>query len=227
MKRPAVGPGSINRRNFLKTGAAAAVATGVAHPALAARTPALAAVDGYRPAAGELAAVPRSNRTLDPADSMPPADFESWRVPGMIYPYLNATALAKPRGKYPAPEGAYDTAARPMPAAGGAPGGNPDLWVPAYEVSVNVTNVGDRVGEEVVQLYLETGLKDDPVQVLRGFEKVELAPGETKEVRIVLTRRDVMRWDVVRQDWTYPEASRRVWVGGCSRGEDRLVADLN
>lgn len=55
-----------------------------------------------------------------------------------------------------------------------------------YEVSVNVTNTGNFGGKETVQVYLapkERG-EDESVQQLRGFEKVNLAPGETKRVTI-------------------------------------------
>ena len=57
-------------------------------------------------------------------------------------------------------------------------------------VSVDVTNTGDRAGKEVVQLYVLPKTKTDsvqrPVQELRGFEKVELQPGETKTVTFTL-----------------------------------------
>lgn len=57
-------------------------------------------------------------------------------------------------------------------------------------VSVDVTNTGDRAGKEVVQLYVLPQTKTDsvqrPVQELRDFEKVELAPHETKTVTFTL-----------------------------------------
>ncbi|MEH7237241.1 glycoside hydrolase family 3 N-terminal domain-containing protein [Bacillus sp. JJ1562] len=51
-------------------------------------------------------------------------------------------------------------------------------------VSVKVTNIGDVVGEEVVQLYVRdlVGEVVRPMKELKGFEKVTLQPGETKEV---------------------------------------------
>jgi beta-glucosidase len=45
-------------------------------------------------------------------------------------------------------------------------------------VSVDLTNVGDRPGTEVVQVYVDGGL--------RGFRKVRLAPGETAAVAVEL-----------------------------------------
>ncbi len=51
-------------------------------------------------------------------------------------------------------------------------------------VSVDVTNTGSRAGDEVVQVYLTDvwGSTPRPVRSLAGFERVHLAPGETKTV---------------------------------------------
>ena len=51
-------------------------------------------------------------------------------------------------------------------------------------VSVEVTNTGNRTGEEVVQLYLRdvVGSISRPVKELKGFEKITLAPGESQTV---------------------------------------------
>lgn len=53
-------------------------------------------------------------------------------------------------------------------------------------VICNVTNTGDMTGKEVVQVYLSPKLcdKKQPVKELKGFEKVELLPGETKTVEV-------------------------------------------
>jgi len=80
-----------------------------------------------------------------------------------------------------------------------------------------ITNTGAYAGEEVVQLYLETGLKDDPVVVLRNFEKVSLAVGQSTVVRMMLNRKDLARWDVVKQDWVVTEGVKKVRVGSSSR----------
>ena len=57
------------------------------------------------------------------------------------------------------------------------------------EVSVDVTNVGPRAGVETVQLYLHERYAPVslPVKSLRGFERVELNPGESKTVTMRLT----------------------------------------
>ncbi|NNL08065.1 MAG: beta-glucosidase BglX [Croceitalea sp.] len=56
------------------------------------------------------------------------------------------------------------------------------------KVLVNVRNCGDRQGEEVVQLYLHDRVASitRPVKELKGFKKINLAPGETQEVEFTL-----------------------------------------
>ena len=70
-------------------------------------------------------------------------------------------------------------------------------------VSVDVTNTGSVPGKEVVQLYV--GDKEStvfrPVRELKGFEKVFLAPGETKTVTFTLGKRAFAYWNVALHDW--------------------------
>ncbi|MDU1903386.1 MAG: glycoside hydrolase family 3 N-terminal domain-containing protein [Dysgonomonas sp.] len=64
-------------------------------------------------------------------------------------------------------------------------------------VSFKVTNTGKREGDEVVQLYLndEVSSVTTYTQVLRGFDRVSLKPGETKEVKFTLTSQDLGLWN--------------------------------
>lgn len=64
------------------------------------------------------------------------------------------------------------------------------------EVSVAVTNEGERHGTEVVQLWLRdpVALASRPVRELRGFARLTLAPGETRDQRFRLTTDD-LRYD--------------------------------
>ncbi|MDE6856971.1 MAG: fibronectin type III-like domain-contianing protein, partial [Muribaculaceae bacterium] len=64
-------------------------------------------------------------------------------------------------------------------------------------VSCKVTNTGDREGDEVVQLYLRDVVSSVTtyVKVLRGFERVSLRLGETKEVSFTLTPQDLGLWN--------------------------------
>jgi beta-glucosidase len=137
-----------------------------------------------------------------------------------VYPYLEADEVEGIEvGQYPMPEG-YDTPQEPSPA-GGAEGGNPDLWTHHLRVTVNVRNIGAKAGYEVAQLYLSypEGMEVEmPVRVLRGFEKVWLEKGETKAVNFELKRRDLSYWDVVQQNWVMATAGEYgIAVGASSR----------
>jgi beta-glucosidase len=62
---------------------------------------------------------------------------------------------------------------------------------------VDVANTGARAGAEVVQLYIRDVLASvtTPVKQLRGFERVELKPGEKKTVRFTLRPQDLSLLD--------------------------------
>ena len=63
--------------------------------------------------------------------------------------------------------------------------------------TADVTNTGSRTGDEVVQLYIHdpTASIEQPVRRLRAFERVTLAPGQTKTVSFKLTSNDVGFYD--------------------------------
>jgi beta-glucosidase len=81
-------------------------------------------------------------------------------------------------------------------------------------VSVEVTNTGTRAGKHVVQVYIatEAGPVRRPIRELRGFEKVDLAAGETKTVRISLPRRAFAYWDIRLERWIVAPGDYRVQV---------------
>lgn len=92
----------------------------------------------------------------------------------------------------------------------------------ALTASVTVKNTGDRAGTEVVQLYLQDVAASvvRPVRELKGFTKVELAPGQEKEISFVIDE-PMLRF--LRADGTVgSEAGEfRVFVGNCSRTENQ------
>jgi len=70
-------------------------------------------------------------------------------------------------------------------------------------ITVPVTNTGDRKGAEVVQLYI-SDLKSSlprPVKELKGFCKIELAPGETKEVVFTVNKDALSFFDDIHHEW--------------------------
>lgn len=65
-------------------------------------------------------------------------------------------------------------------------------------VSVPVTNIGSRAGEETVQLYIhrKKATRVRPVRELKGYQKVWLEPNETKTVSITVTREELGYYDM-------------------------------
>lgn len=85
-------------------------------------------------------------------------------------------------------------------------------------VSVDVTNTGSMAGKEVVQLYVadEESTVIRPVKELRGFEKVELAPGETKTVSMKLDARAFAYYNVQIGEFHVESGSFKIMVGRSS-----------
>ncbi|MEP1385168.1 MAG: beta-glucosidase BglX [Paraglaciecola sp.] len=94
-------------------------------------------------------------------------------------------------------------------------------------LTVKVTNVGDRKGEEVIQLYThqKVGSITRPVKELKGFQKLEFAPGETKNVKFTLTPADLafFRADMT---WGIEPGEFDVMVGGASNQVQALTFTL-
>lgn len=65
-------------------------------------------------------------------------------------------------------------------------------------ISVVVTNIGERAGEEIVQFYIQDlyGSSVRPVKELKRFEKIDLEPGESREVRFIITENDLKFYTV-------------------------------
>lgn len=156
----------------------------------------------------------------DPKDSVWP---RGWRkLKKFVYPYLDSVSDVS-KGAYPYPPG-YDTPLTPSPA-GGAQGGNPDLYYAAVQVQANLVKTAGPPADCVVQLYLtfpanltnSLGEKVDmPPRVLRQWAKLHVADKRVK-VAMELTRRDLSFWDVGEQNWVIPEGSFGVALGYSSR----------
>ena len=99
-----------------------------------------------------------------------------------------------------------------------------DLEVKNDVVSVTVTNTGARPGAEVAQLYVAPpkGGLHRPEQELKGFQRVELAPGESKRVNFPLDSRSFAIWD---GGWKVPGGAYEIRVGASSR-DIRLSGSL-
>ncbi len=86
------------------------------------------------------------------------------------------------------------------------------------KVSVTLTNKGALEGKEVVQLYVRdvVGSVTRPVKELKGFQKVSLKAGESREVTFTLTPNDLAFYNAELKFTTEP-GEFKVFVGGNSR----------
>ncbi|OSM13153.1 glycoside hydrolase family 3 C-terminal domain-containing protein [Bacillus toyonensis] len=86
-------------------------------------------------------------------------------------------------------------------------------------VLVNVKNTGSIAGKEIVQLYIKDVESSmiRPEKELKGFEKVELQPGEEKTVSFTLNNRSFAYYNVELKDWHVETGEFEILVGKSSR----------
>ncbi|MDF1520343.1 MAG: glycoside hydrolase family 3 C-terminal domain-containing protein [Brevefilum sp.] len=88
-----------------------------------------------------------------------------------------------------------------------------------FKVSVTIENTGQVPGKEVVQLYVRDVQSTliRPYKELKGFEKVQLKPGETQVVEFSLTPRGLSYYDPYQKAWVAEVGEFEVLVGASSR----------
>lgn len=177
----------------------------------------------YTPTTGSTAPAPTyGSISNNSADYQFPPNLTA--IPYYIYPYLNNTDLrtaANASGEYGdnsfVPKNSQSASAQPRLPAGGAPGGNPELYDVLYHVTATITNTGQIPGEEVPQLYISLGGPHDPKLVLRNFERLSIQPGSTATFTADIMRRDISNWDPVAQNWVISPYIKTIYVGSSSR----------
>ena len=80
------------------------------------------------------------------------------------------------------------------------------------EIEASITNTGDCAGDEVVQLYVDFPnlIIERPAPLLKGFERVSLAPGERKLVSLFVPYDDLKYWDVSTDEWRLEPGRHRL-----------------
>lgn len=183
-------------------------------------------VQPYKPTTGQTIAAPElGNFSTDLSDYTFPEEIRY--IYQFIYPWLNTSSSGEEASADPhygqtaeefLPPGALDGSPQPRHPASGPSGGNRQLWDIVYTITATVTNTGSVMDDAIPQLYLSHGGEGEPVRVLRGFERVErINPGQSKTVRMELTRRDISNWDTVSQNWVVTPHAKTIWVGSSSR----------
>lgn len=106
----------------------------------------------------------------------------------------------------------------------------------AWRASARVTNTGKRAGAEVVQVYLSLppsadaiGAKQPPKRLV-GFQRVELAPGQSDTVEITIdpaaSNHPLSVWDEQAHAWKTPTGNYTVWIGQSSASADLVRAGV-
>jgi beta-glucosidase len=87
-------------------------------------------------------------------------------------------------------------------------------------VSVEVTNTGDREGDEVAQLYLrqDTSSVETPERSLKGFSRIHLQSHETRTVTFTVPESELAIWNSEGK-WVTEPGVFTVWIGGSSRAD--------
>ena len=85
-------------------------------------------------------------------------------------------------------------------------------------VSVDVRNSGKRLGDEVVQMYVQHvgSAVERPMKQLRGFKRITLKPGEVQTVQIPLKGSDLAYWDMTKGSWVVENDQVKLMVGASS-----------
>jgi len=94
----------------------------------------------------------------------------------------------------------------------------------SVEACVTVTNTGKQSGTEIVQLYIGDRVAKGvrPYKELRGFERITLAPGESREVRFRLDADRMGYYEPCSFQWTLEKGEMAVMVGANARDTQRL-----
>jgi beta-glucosidase len=88
------------------------------------------------------------------------------------------------------------------------------------DVDFDVSNTGNRAGEEIVELYVglqSTPNVPQPPQELKHFAKIPLQPGQTAHIRFELDGQALACWDDDNYAWTILPGTYRIKVGTSSR----------
>lgn len=90
--------------------------------------------------------------------------------------------------------------------------------VEGLDVRFMLTNTSSIDAEEVAQVYVSRPLSniERPVKELKGFKRVALKAGESKEITIPIRRNDLCHWDESAQTWMLEPGKVIIQVGGSS-----------
>ncbi|MFZ2095541.1 MAG: glycoside hydrolase family 3 N-terminal domain-containing protein [Anaerolineales bacterium] len=97
----------------------------------------------------------------------------------------------------------------------------------SINVSVDLTNTGSMDGAEVVQVYAGSNGADQdrPIKLLKGYQRVELKAGETKNISIIINKDDLKFYNADTTQWVLDRAYT-LYVGNSSQDAMRHMAQI-
>jgi beta-glucosidase len=86
-------------------------------------------------------------------------------------------------------------------------------------ISLDITNNSDVTGSEIIQLYIEDvdASVERPKKELKGFIKVNLLAGETKNVNLAIDKKDLSFWNPKTKDWDAEKGKFKLHIGNSSK----------
>lgn len=97
---------------------------------------------------------------------------------------------------------------------------SPKKIKPQERVTFNLTvkNIGQRAGDEVVQLYLRdvAASVPRPLKQLAGFERIHIKPGESRNVELEISASEMAFWDIKQKKFVVEPGTFEVQIGGSS-----------
>jgi beta-glucosidase len=95
------------------------------------------------------------------------------------------------------------------------------------QIEFALTNSSDRAGEEVVQLYLKDVKKrlNRPIKALKGFKRVFLEAGETKQISFIIPVKEFAAWDLDEKDFVVEAGGYCIEIGASS-SDIRLIKQI-
>ena len=86
-------------------------------------------------------------------------------------------------------------------------------------VSVDVTNSGTLAGSEVVQVYVSSPKENvhKPIRELKGFNKVNLEPKETKTVEVIINKEELKYWNINENKFVLEDGECDIQIGRNSK----------
>jgi beta-glucosidase len=98
----------------------------------------------------------------------------------------------------------------------------------AVHLAVDVKNTGERVGDEVVQLYIHqrAGRALRPIRELKGFQRITLAPNESKTVNFELPADALRYWSTADGAWVQDASVFDAWIGADSSTQNHIEFEV-